>query len=297
VLTKWEGGLIGKYCRCLHAPIFIIGLPRVGSTLVYQTLVRGLAVSYLCNAAASFPQSPALITHWLTRIWGITPPRGFDSAYGVAAGWRAASQGRDIWARWFPEDQSYVGQGELAPSSGGELRGTVAAVEDAFGQPFVNKSQGHAVRILALREVFPNAVFIHVRRDALAVAESILRGRRECFGHDAAWFSVKPSTYPQLAGLAPHKQIAGQIAGVTADIERSLSIIGAEDTFAIDYERFCNAPRAVLDEFACFYEHRTGRRLSHRLDVPASFPRSGRTHVSAADTDLLQCALQDAAQS
>lgn len=271
--------------------MFVIGLPRVGSTLIYQSLVQGLCLSYLCNAAASFPESPALVTHLLHRTIGIHPPSCFESCYGVSPGWRSPAQGREVWARWFPEDQSYCGPGSVAGPSLIAMRSTIASIERAFGMPFLNKAQGHAVRIGPLHEAFPHAIFVHVQREPTAVAESILRGRRDCFGDDTHWFSAKPSTYGSLMTLDPPSQIAGQIMAITADMDRDLSIVGLNHVFTVDYDRFCAAPRRIVAEFANFYEQRTGLALVNRSAIPATFPTSSRPRVSPADSRQVYDAL------
>lgn len=291
-IASAEAGLLSGSCGPTLPPIFIIGLPRVGSTLIYQSLVQGLGVSYLCNAADGVPKAPALVTRLLHRSIGIRPPRCFESRYGGSAGWLSPSQGRDVWAHWFPADQSYCGPGSVAEQSLVSMRKTVGAIERAFGMPFLNKAQGHAVRIGPLNEAFPNALFIRVQREMGAIAESILRGRRDCFRDDGHWFSAKPSIYASLTSLDPPSQIAGQIRGITADIDRDLSLVDARRVFTIDYDHFCSAPRSVVAAFADFYRARTGITLALRYTIPPRFSSSTRERVSPLDSIRLRESLE-----
>jgi len=252
-------------------PLFIVGLPRVGSTLVYQAIVRRFVVAYLCNAAAWHPRAPAVVTALLTRSVGIWPPNTFTSNYGTTTGWNAPAQGREMWGRWFPPDQAYQGEGALSATAIREMRAVVTKLEAAFSAPFVNKAQGHAVRIPGLCEAFPHALFIRMRREHDAIRLSILKGRRECFHDESHWFSAKPSNYESLRGLDPIAQIIGQIRGIEADMDRDLAAVGTERVFTIDYERFCVEPHAVLEKVAAFYALQTGRTLAARADVPRSF--------------------------
>ena len=51
-----------------NAPIiFIVGLPRSGTTLVYQYLVHRLKVSYFTNGVGSYPRA-ACITTFIQHI-------------------------------------------------------------------------------------------------------------------------------------------------------------------------------------------------------------------------------------
>jgi hypothetical protein len=286
-----------QFVACASAPrfppIFIIGLPRVGSTLVYQAIVRGLVTSYFCNAAATGPRAPALITRALSRFLTITPPDCYTSDYGITRGWNAPAQAREIWGRWFPGDQSYVGGGGCPASDLRAVRGTVSRVEQALGAPFVSKSQGHAVRILPLFEAFPGAVFVRVRRAAIAVAESILLGRRECFQDDTHWFSAKPSNHRDLVDLDPFQQIAAQIRSVDADMDRDLKQTRSRRIFEIEYADFCASPRATLAKLAEFYASSTGHSLRNRLPVPESFHSSTRRKVSLEESARLKKCLAD----
>lgn len=267
-------------------PIFIIGPPRVGSTLAYQLLVCGLKTSFICNAAAATPHAPAITTWALAIASGINPPDRYESCYGVSPGWNAPAQGRETWGRWFPPDQSYVGAGECSPAAVVEIQGTVSRIERAFGAPFVNKAQGHCVRILSLCEAFPSAVFVRVRRAAAAVAESVLLGRRECFGDARQWFSAKPSGYASLKDLDPFRQIVGQIRGLEADMDRDLARAGNSRVIDLDYSDLCAGPRAIVSQVASFYEGRTGIRLAPRRPIPASFPVSTRRKVATEEMNL-----------
>jgi len=131
-LAPWESAFVNSAPPPRFPPIFIIGLPRVGSTLVYQAIVRGLVTSYFCNAAATGPRAPALITRALSRFLTITPPDCYTSDYGITRGWNAPAQAREIWGRWFPGDQSYVGGGGCPATDLRAIRGTVSRIEHAL---------------------------------------------------------------------------------------------------------------------------------------------------------------------
>lgn len=293
LLAKVEAQVLKRPLAPHFPPLFIIGLPRVGSTLVYQALVRRFAVSYLCNAAAAYPSSPGIVTTLLCRFRRVLPGDAYSSHYGYVPGWSSPSQGREMWARWFPVDQSFVGPGLIDGAAAREMRGTVARIESAFGLPFVNKAQGHAVRMEALCEVFPGALFVRVNREPLPVAESILQGRRECFGDATHWFSMKPSAYRDLVDCDPFWQIAGQIHGVNADMQRAAARIGSHRVIEVNYEDFCSSPGTCLDRIGDFYAHSGGPTLRIRGEVPTSFLASRLARVPSTDSLRLKVCLQE----
>lgn len=292
-LREWEKSFVESATPARFAPLFVTGLPRVGSTLVYQAVVRRFATSFFCNAAAATPRAPALVTRFLSRSMRVAPPDRYTSRYGETAGWNGPSQGREIWMRWFPPNQTYVAAGGCTASAIRQMRGTVSRIEQCLLAPFVNKSQGHAVRILPLCEAFPGAVFVRVRRDIVDVAESVLLGRRECLQDEYAWFSAKPSNYASLGQLDPIGQIVGQIRGLGANMSRDFSLAGQDRVIDVDYEGFCRSPRKLLDHLADRYERISGHGLRIRSEVPAEFAPSRRRPLAPEESLLVRQRLDD----
>ncbi|HLB84108.1 MAG TPA: hypothetical protein VJK00_05210, partial [Steroidobacteraceae bacterium] len=68
--------------------MFVISLPRSGSTLLYQLLLQRFRLAYFSNLMAAFPDSPvtvAVISGWLG---GQDPPEDVASTFGATRGWR-----------------------------------------------------------------------------------------------------------------------------------------------------------------------------------------------------------------
>jgi len=288
VLTKIEQKKLNKGLSPNYAPIFIIGPPRSGTTLIYQTFARALSLSYICNLSAQFFQCPGLATQVISYITKIVPPAVFKSYYGETTGWSSQNQGREIWCRWFPGDQSYVGRGILSSDQIRDLRGTVALIEKAFQMPFINKAQGHCVRMLPITEAFPNAVFIRVRRDFLRTAQSIYFGRKEYFGNAEHWISVRPMRFNDLKNLNAFEQVCKQVLFIEEDINDSINKISDIRLFEIFYNEFCNNPAKVLREFIKFYFKITGIKLKRRATIPTFFTPSNKIKISYVEFDSLK---------
>lgn len=209
--AKTENLFVSQGIAPAWNPVFIIGLPRAGTTLMYQMMVFGLKLSYLCNLAAKYSKSPGVISNITSCIKSIEPPNLFTSDYGSTKGWNAPNQGRRIWARWFGSKQAYCKSDFLTNSSVLELRGTIRLLERSMKAPFINKSQGHGVRLLPLNRAFPEAVFVKVHRAPIFVSRSILYGRETYFGSRQQLFSARPSNYNKIQKKAPLRQICEQI--------------------------------------------------------------------------------------
>lgn len=287
-MAKVEFYLIRRNKGVRWPPIFVIGPPRAGTTLFYQLMVQGLRLSYLCNLAAGFPKSPGVLTYLLGAFRAIRPPYLFDSDYGETKGWNAPNQGRQMWARWFGSCQAYFGAGCLSHRELRELQGTIRLLECSRMAPFVNKSQGHSVRLLPLHEAFPQAVFVRLHRDPLFIARSILRGREKYSGNREKWFSAMPSNWQGIQQKQPLRQICEQIYSLEADMSRDCMVSGEDRVFHVHYEELCNAPAKVLDDFVSFYLDCSGIKLAYNGPVPPRFQKSCGAPVGEEDLYFLR---------
>jgi hypothetical protein len=288
ILAKIEKKILENDMQPEKAPIFIIGAPRSGTTVIYQTLTYGVSLAYFYNLLDKFSDFPGIMAKIINKMVNPIPPNCYKNYYGETSGWRGPSQGRQIWRRWFPEDQSYVGCGELSKKDKMQVRGTIALIENAYKLPFINKSQGNCERILALNEIFVEPIFIYVKRDNFQTIQSILNGRIEFMGSKEKWFSVKPSKYNYIKDHNPIRQICEQVYYIEEDIIRDLSVIGKDKTFEIKYENFCRNPREILKDFINFYSKKEGFKLARRKKIPKYFIASKGRTLSKEDSELIK---------
>jgi Sulfotransferase family len=223
--------------------LFILGLPRSGTTLVYQYIVHRLRVAYFTNGVGSRRRAPCLTT-LLEKIRFGDYRSDFRSDYGKVAGRVAPREAGPVWARFFGSEQ-YVTASELDPSSARTLARTVACTQRLFGDaPFVNKNVKHMLRIDALATIFPRSHFLVVERDTPAVAVSLLRARQEK-GDASGWWSVKPPDYDEIVRLPPLVQVARQLSSLDAQLRIDLAALPPERVHRVDYERFCAQPETL----------------------------------------------------
>lgn len=284
LLESIERRLISKDKGVPYSPIFIVGVPRSGTTLLYQLFVYCFDVCYLSNLLAKYNRFPCVLSYFISLYRG--PRLGeFRSTYGEVDGWLSPAQAWLFWARWFPSDQSYVGLGEIEEESVAEIRHTIGRLESIYKKPFVNKNLSLGVRLGPLNRALPEALYIRIHRDHLDVAQSILKGRQEYAGNINDWISVKPSKYGEIRGGDAISQVCEQIFYIEQDIDRDLDRIGRAKCLDVSYEKLCREPAQVLRDILAFYRKRTPLDIdSLRLvnDPPSSFPLS---HGQKCDTD------------
>ena len=255
-----------------HAPIFIVGPPRTGSTLLYQLLVRRYRFCYFSNLLNRFPATPLALAKLSKSLGGFDAAADFNSRYGATLGWCSPNQGRECWIRWLPESPSVVEPDEVPAERKAQIRATVCAMQRICDRPFVNKWPPNSVRVGLLADIFPQALFVRISRATEPTVQSILRGRDELCRRGSGWFSVKPPGYREIMKeRAPAEQAAWQVASIERAIDADSEAVGAQRFHHVQYEELTRRPRAVLDEIAEFYEEQTHLALEKRCEIPDRF--------------------------
>lgn len=266
-----------------HRPLFLVSLPRSGSTLFYLLLLQRFRLCYFSNLMARLPGSPLVVARLTRHLGGASPPSDLANHFGNTRGWTAPNQGWTIFNRWLPGHLDYIDPAGLDPAAVDEMRRTVTGLQNCFDAPFASKWQRHASRLRALAAAFPEALFVQLRRSPEMTAQSILAGRREFLGDERAWLSARPRNYATIRELHPVEQVCEQVCGLEQDIAEDRALIGEDRFFTTTYEDFCASPEAVLTELAAWYQARAGAPLeTRRLTVPQLEPRSSRK-VSAEE--------------
>lgn len=281
-----EKGLIQRQYESRHPQIFILGLPRSGTTLVYQYIVHRLRVAYITNRAGHYYASPCLITY-LQRGKLNEYYSDFQSQYGKVQGDLAPREAGSFWGRFFGFEE-YVGFQDMSSEDIQILRNTIACIQSAFGgQPFVNKNVKHMLRIDALSGVFPDAYFLVVERSLPQVALSVLRGRYENMSDVTQWWSVKPPNYAVLKDLPVAEQVAHQLASLQAKMDADFFEIPRERVIRLQYEEFCRDPEGVLLQLNKIWE-----RVEFRNSPVESFAPSDKSPRNDEEMQLIELVKQ-----
>lgn len=286
-LGLYESIILKRKPTPRYPPVFIIGPPRSGTTLLYQLLVHGYHFAYFNNLSVLFKDSPAAITA-LAKPFLKNYRSDFQSAYGRVRGAAAPHEGGEIWNRWFNIAYHYVGPGEPAAEIKFEIRATVAAMENIFRAPFLNKNVKNSVRIGCLKEIFPTAVFLEMRRNPVDTAVSILKSRRKNLSSDKLWWSVKPRQIESLQHSHYLRQVAAQVYYIHENIERDQKLFAVDDLHPVYYHRLCVNPERELDAIYRFLVSRGVPVRSGNTVIPASFPLQQGTGLPAGERRELE---------
>lgn len=148
-------------------PVFIVGAPRSGTTLLYQLLTYHYKFSYFSNFTSMFIKSPVLIGYLTCKFRKPYDDNSLSSDYGLMKGTWAPSEAGKIFKHWFLRKNDE------------KIRNSIYALSDVFKAPFLAKNLRINAELEYVHQLFPNAVFIHIERDLLFNAQSLILGIRE----------------------------------------------------------------------------------------------------------------------
>jgi hypothetical protein len=103
-----------------------------------------------------------------------------------------------------------------------KIRNTIIQLTRCFSGPFFSKNLMNSLRLPHIMSVFPEERFIHIQRDPIFNAQSLLLSRRKAFGSEQHWWSVKPEGYEKTINLSPKYQVVWQILVTEELIARAI---------------------------------------------------------------------------
>ncbi len=281
-LARWsERALLRLNFVSDRPQLFILGLPRTGSTLVYQYIVHRLRVAYFTNGVGRYSASPCVVT-FLQRTFNPEYRSSFRSHYGKVSGPVSPREAGGFWIRYFGIDD-YVRFDEMSERDIRFLRNTIACTQRIYGDaPFVNKNVKHLLRIDALGKIFPNSFLLFIERDIEQVALSVLRARYANLDDPAQWWSVKPPDYDELKGLPATQQVARQLASLQQRMEADLAEVPPERVLQVRYETFCARPEDLIERL-----RGTWGNIPHRNEAVSHFEVSANTPETDEERQLI----------
>lgn len=270
-IEKYLGQKYGEERIKKYPPVFIIGAPRCGSTLLYKVLTERFKFSYFSNFTAKFYKTPICGT-LLQNILGVRARTGdYNFNYGQVEGLGSPNECGEFWYRWFPRGMHvYVAPGQSHARDLKELRAEIGGISAISKRPMIFKNLYNSMRIAPIVEAIPEAVFIVCKRDYLNNALSILKGRERHMGDKKKWMGTPPKEIDKLFDLSNEKQVVSQVYYIYQQIEEDIIRFGKRRFYEVRYEKFCSDVYSTLDLIEQFLE-KCSCKLKKGVNVPQKF--------------------------
>lgn len=273
--------------------VFIIGGPRSGSTLLYQSLAFAYRFAFINNAIARFPRSGPL----MARLLGVArwkAPLGRASNYGATRGPAGPSEAGPFWDLVFPFDNHHTVEPEDWPLERRQFaRLCLGSLAQTYGAPFLCKNVWHSLRVRALNAAFPSAVFIVMQRDPILMAQSILVRQRQYERDGLAFWSIIPRGLPDRFKLPLAEQVAWQIVLTYEAIQAARDELGEQRFFTLPYEAFCREPEVWLEAVGRFL-HRQNITVERRARIDEAFEASTRCDLPEREVAQIEAVFREA---
>jgi hypothetical protein len=266
--------------------IFVVGAPRTGTTLVVQLLASHLEIGWISNLAAAFWRAPCTGIRLHRRLLGDDLDSSFHSRAGRTDTITEPHEFGYFWRR-------LLGHGLTEPEPGSRVdwptaRRTLLHMNRAWGRPIIYKAFQLGFHITEAVAAMPRSLFVHVRRDPVDTALSILRTRVAMTGSDESWISLRPRGFEAFLDRAPAEQVAWQVLSIEKGLTRQLEQLPEANVVEIDFDELARRPGAVLARVRTALETQ-GCSVPRRRQPPEGFTpdraadrSSRRVEVSAA---------------
>jgi hypothetical protein len=247
----------------LQRPIFIVGAPRSGSTLLFETLAASDQISTVGGEA-----------HWLVE----SIPELRPGAPGVESNRLGAEHCSEAVA------ESIVNQ-------------LLAQIKDNRGRPvpadsalrFLEKTPKNALRVPFIDRIFPDALFVFLWRDPHENLSSIMEAWRSgnwktyngIEGFEGPWSLILPPAWAGMRGKSLQEIAAFQWESTNRILLDDLQALPRERWTHLTYANLISNPAAVISVLCDFAGLECGGSLLERVTGPLPLSRFTQTPPAA----------------
>lgn len=234
-----------------YPTVHVLGVPRSGTTLALQLLAAHTDVAYIDHVAAAFWRAPVTGLRLSESLRRHVPRRStYESDFGRTPALTEPHEFSRLWARLLGTKFGVEGLAQPASSDGVDwtfFKRVMTNMCDAAGRPMVFKSFHAIWHLPALCRALSKTILVVVKRDPLAVAQSLVKMREQLYGSRDAWASAKPREYEWLKDADYATQIAGQIHYVNCAIQAGVRAVSPDAVVEISYSALCRDPGSFLE--------------------------------------------------
>ncbi len=231
--------------------IYIVGVPRSGTTLLSQLICKYLNVSYIDNIAAKFWMNPVVGMNLSESLKNKEENKlTLNSIHGVTRDVFGPHEFGYFWRHWFLLDDAMshkLSSVELNRLDINGFRKRLYEILAVKNLPMVFKNVICGFQAEWLTSAHQNSIFLYMKRDIGEVCSSILKARYDRYGDYSNWWSLMPPTVDEILRINdPVEQVVRQVTDCSIEFEKEL-IKPYINFLEIEYNELCNSPSVVLN--------------------------------------------------
>jgi len=232
-------------------PIFIVGVPRSGTTFLYHILGQHPSVAWFSkNTVKKFLTDDFLHAIYLRRrVFGLRnipyPVNAFNNRFFSTL--ETPGEFGFLWRNVFKGDWNP----NISKKNLQVLKKTIVdLLNEKQKKRFLSKHPMNSIRISVINECFPNSKFVHIIRDGRDVVNSMLRRSKE---NPSKYFGI-PLKSSEKKEMNPIEKHATQWIQVIKAIKNSFENLNKDQFIEIRYEDLVRFPKENLDKITKFCE-------------------------------------------
>jgi Sulfotransferase family len=275
--------------------LFIFGLPRSGTTLLYQLTACCFDIGYINNIAARFWRAPVIGVAFAQSLLHGRRDNSFVSDYGKSIELSGPHEFSYFWQRWLKiTDIESACQFSAADDhiDWAGLADVLGCLQDHFGAGIVHKTNFVANFIRGFSANLPMPIFICIDRPCIDVAFSILKARVRYYGDHNAWWATYPPSYGKIKDLPFAQQIARQVVDLRNVYEQCMALVDRDLVLRFSYSELCDNPGAVLADIQRRVADRHGVEIPILEGVPTHFKQQRQAFSGSLEEEAVLAALK-----
>lgn len=169
----------------IDKPIFIVGLPRSGTSMLYNILCAHENAGYITNSINACPNSICTI-EWLRKKFKLNATGERFLADSINVDFGSPSEPALLWGKWIGRDAESLYWKEkrieeFSKEKVEEIHNDIRRILYSFGglknnnKRFICKYPAMQTELRMVQDLFPDAHFIHIVRDSRPAANSLLK--------------------------------------------------------------------------------------------------------------------------
>jgi len=232
--------------------IYIVGVPRSGTTLLSQLLSKYLNVAYIDNITAKFWMNP-VVGMKLSESLQNNEENQFTlkSIHGVTRDVFGPHEFGYFWRYWFLLDDAVSHKLSVEELSKLDINGFRQQLYEMLAVkklPLIFKNVICGFQAEWLTSAHQNSIFLYIKRDIREVCSSILKARHDRYGDYSNWWSLRPPTVDEILRIKdPVEQVVRQVTDCSIEFDKELNKQHI-NSIEIEYNELCNNPSRVLSE-------------------------------------------------
>jgi hypothetical protein len=232
------------------APVFIVGLPRSGTTFLYQMMADKFEVGYINNLYNYLYGLPLQLTRF-RHANAVNSHAEYKSSYGHVSGFLSPSEHFGLWRRLYGEN---VRAGTIADNETlsrleiERLRKVIYAIQNRTAHSYLFKCLYLNLCVSSLADVFDTCRFIHIERQFDAILSSMLKAREVNSAGVNRWWSVRVPGWESMKGKPLTVQVEYQLTQLESLLDDQLSRIPSARCFRLNYKALCAEPDKTLGD-------------------------------------------------